>query len=149
MTHFQHQWANRQWACRFTRMHATLAYVVVFIGGGLGSALRFGVGRISLSAFGPNFPIGTLMVNIVGCFVLGVVTGWIGSRSAGLDRSITLFLATGVLGGFTTFSAFALDAVTLSERGDYLLATGYVLASVLASIVGLIAGLALMRTAAT
>ena len=60
-----------------------------------------------------------------------------------------MFLATGVLGGFTTFSAFALDAVTLSERGDYLLATGYVLASVLASIVGLIAGLALMRTAAT
>ena len=121
-------------------------FVAVFIGGGLGSVLRFGVGRISLAAFGPNFPAGTLIVNIVGCFLLGVVIGWLANRSAGMDQTVTLFLTTGVLGGFTTFSAFALDAVTLSERGNHLEATGYVLLSVVASVVGLLAGLTLMRS---
>jgi len=123
-------------------------YVAVFVGGGFGSALRFGVGRISLAAFGPNFPAGTLIVNIVGCFLLGVFTGWVANRSAGMDQTVSLFLTTGVLGGFTTFSAFALDAVTLSERGDHLAAMGYVLASVVASLVGLLAGLTLLRATA-
>ena len=123
-------------------------FAAVFIGGGLGSALRYGVGRMSLAAFGPNFPASTLIVNIAGCFLLGVLIGWVANRSAGMDQTVSLFLTTGVLGGFTTFSAFALDAVTLSERGDHLAAMGYVLASVVASIVGLLAGLTLLRATA-
>ena len=122
-------------------------YGVVFIGGGIGSALRFGVGRISLALVGPNYPAGTLAVNLGGCFLMGALTGWLAYRDFGVDQSTKLFLTTGILGGFTTFSAFALDAVALWERGDSASAGTYVLASVVGSLVGLFAGLYLMRTA--
>jgi len=119
---------------------------VVFIGGGIGSAFRYGFGRASLALVGPNYPAATLVVNVVGCFLMGALAGWLSYRDFGIDSSVKLFLTTGLLGGFTTFSAFALDAVTLWERGGAVSAGIYVLISVAGSIAGLLAGLALMRT---
>ena len=128
-------------------MNTVWHFGVVFIGGGIGSALRYGVGRASIAMVGPNYPAGTLIVNIVGCFLMGALAGWLSYRDLGIDQTMKLFLTTGLLGGFTTFSAFALDAVALWERGDTVTAGVYVLASVAGSIAGLLAGLSLMRAA--
>jgi CrcB protein len=118
----------------------------VFLGGGIGSALRYGVGRSALALAGPNFPLGTLVVNLLGCTLMGVLVEWLAWRDTGIDASIKLFLTTGLLGGFTTFSAFALDAVALWQRGEVLTAAAYAAGSVVLSIVGFLAGMALMRT---
>lgn len=117
----------------------------VFLGGGIGSALRYGVGRFALGLAGPNFPLGTLVVNLLGCTLLGALAEWLAWRDTGIDASVKLFLTTGLLGGFTTFSAFALDAVTLWQRGEVLTATAYAAGSVVFSIAGFFAGMALMR----
>lgn len=118
----------------------------VFLGGGIGSALRYGVGRAALVMAGPNFPLGTLVVNLLGCTLMGILVEWLAWRDTGIDASVKLFLTTGLLGGFTTFSAFALDAVALWQRGEVLTAAAYVAGSVVLSIVGFLAGMALMRT---
>jgi CrcB protein len=120
---------------------------LVFLGGGIGSALRYGVGRVGLALAGPGFPAGTLAVNVIGCLAMGALIEWLALRDAGIDVSTKLFLTTGLLGGFTTFSAFALDSVALWERGATGLAVSYVLASVALSIAGLFAGMALVRAA--
>jgi CrcB protein len=118
---------------------------IVFVGGGLGAALRHLVNLGAARLLGVGYPWGTLTVNVVGSFVMGVLVAWLATRFAGPDHHLRLFLATGVLGGFTTFSAFSLDAVALWERGAHGAAAGYVLASVVLSIGGLFAGLALGR----
>jgi fluoride exporter len=121
-------------------------YVLVFLGAGIGGALRHGVNLASARAFGPGFPWWTLTVNVVGSFAMGLLAAYLALRGGeGWSQPARLFLATGVLGGFTTFSAFSLDAVLLWERGDIASAAAYVLASVLLSIGGLLAGLALVR----
>jgi len=117
----------------------------VFLGGGIGSALRYGVGRVSLAVAGSNFPLGTLIVNLLGCTLMGVLAEWLALRDTGIDASVKLFLATGLLGGFTTFSAFALDAVALWQRGEMWTAAAYATGSVVLSIAGFLAGMALMR----
>ena len=117
----------------------------VFLGGGIGSALRYGVGRAALALAGPGFPVGTLVVNLLGCTLMGVLVEWLTWRGTGIDASMRLFLVTGLLGGFTTFSAFALDAVALWQRGETLSAVGYGVGSVVLSIAGFMAGMALMR----
>lgn len=119
----------------------------VFLGGGLGSALRYGVGRAALAMAGPNFPLGTLAVNVLGCALMGVLAEWLAWRDTGIDASVKLFITAGLLGGFTTFSAYALDAVTLWQRGEAFTAAAYVAGSVILSIAGLFAGMALMRGA--
>jgi CrcB protein len=119
-------------------------YLIVFVGGGLGAALRHGVNVAALRWLGPGFPFGTLTVNIVGSLAMGLLAGWFAHRGGG-GGGWQLFLATGVLGGFTTFSAFSLDVALLVERNALGLAAFYVLASVVASLAGLFAGLALMR----
>lgn len=124
-----------------------MSYFLVFVGGGIGSMLRHGVNRASLALIGPNFPAGTMIVNISGSALMGIVVGWLALRS-GDSSSFRLFLTTGVLGGFTTFSAFSLDAAALWRRGDHLLAGVYVLSSVTLAIAGLCLGLALARTIA-
>ena len=124
---------------------AHLGWVV--LGGGIGSGLRFGIGRVALAAFGPSYPAGTLIVNVLGCVAMGVLAEWLAFRDTGIDASMKLFLTTGFLGGFTTFSAFALDAAALWERGEAMSAAVYVLASVVLSIGGLFAGMALTRAA--
>jgi CrcB protein len=113
---------------------------LVFIGSGLGGAARHGVNVACLRAFGPGFPVATLAVNVAGSFAMGLVAGVLALKT-GASAEMRLFLATGILGGFTTFSAFSLDAVTLWQRGEAAAAGAYVMASVALSIAGLVAGL--------
>jgi CrcB protein len=118
---------------------------LVALGGGLGAAGRYLVNVASLRLFGPYFPVGTLVVNVLGGFLMGLLAGWLALRASGGEQALRLFLATGVLGGFTTFSAFSLDAFLLWERGAVVQAAAYVAASVLLSIGALVAGLATVR----
>jgi CrcB protein len=118
----------------------------VFLGAGLGGVLRHGVNLASLKWFGAGFPVGTMAINVAGSLLMGIVAGYLAFRAGeGWTQGVRLFLATGVLGGFTTFSAFSLDAVLLWERGAALQALGYVVGSVGLSLGGLVAGLALVR----
>ncbi|MBD2748736.1 fluoride efflux transporter CrcB [Microvirga sp. BT688] len=123
------------------------AYLLVFLGAGIGGALRHGVNVGCARLGGMAFQWGTLTVNVVGSFLMGAIAAWLVLK-AGEEWSqpLRLFLTTGILGGFTTFSAFSLDAVLIWERGQMGLAMAYVGASVVLSIAGLLAGLALVRT---
>ena len=121
-----------------------MGYLIVFLGGGVGAALRHGINTASLRAFGPAFPYGTLLINISGSFIMGLVAGYFAFKGDA-SQHWRLFLTTGILGGYTTFSAFSLDAALLYERSEAGLAAVYVLASVVVSITGLFAGLALVR----
>lgn len=123
--------------------------LLVFIGGGLGAVGRHGVNIAAARILGFGLPWGTLVVNIVGSFAMGLIVGWFAFKAdTGLSQHARLFLTTGMLGGFTTFSAFSLDAVLLWERGEVVAAAAYVIVSVVVSIAGLIAGLALVRALA-
>ena len=119
-------------------------YLIVFLGGGIGAALRHGVNRLALTAFGPDLPVGTFVVNILGSLAMGVLAGWFLLKGMG-DESLKLFLTTGLLGGFTTFSAFSLDAALLWQRGDLAGFGLYVAGSVALSIAGLFLGMAAVR----
>ncbi|CAN7551172.1 fluoride efflux transporter CrcB [Rhizobium sp. LjRoot98] len=118
--------------------------LLVAAGGALGSVLRYLVGLWTLRSFGPSFPWGTLTVNITGSFLIGVFAEVI-ARKFGASAEMRVFLITGILGGYTTFSAFSLDAITLFERGEPVTALIYVASSVLLSALAVFAGLALMR----
>lgn len=122
-----------------------MTYLMVFIGGGIGAALRHGVNIGAARLFGTSFPYGTLTVNIAGCLVMGLLTGYFAFKGD-VSQSWRLFLTTGILGGFTTFSAFSLDVAVLYERGELGLAATYVFASVAVSLLAVFAGLALMRS---
>jgi CrcB protein len=122
-----------------------MGYLIVFVGGGLGAALRHGVNLAVARLLGTAFPYATLIENVSGSLVMGLLAGYFAFRG-GASQHWQLFLTTGILGGYTTFSAFSLDAVVLYERGALGLAALYVAASVLLSIAGLFAGLWLMRT---
>ena len=119
-------------------------YVLVFVGGGLGSVLRHMVNVLCARGIGIGFPYGTFVVNITGSIVMGLIAGYLAFKGDA-SQPWRLFLMTGILGGYTTFSAFSLDAALLYERGELGLAAFYVLGSVLFSILGLFAGLALVR----
>lgn len=118
---------------------------LVAFGGAIGASLRHLVNLVSLRLFGPNFPWGTMLINIVGSFAMGLFVGWL-ARRAGTSNELRLFVATGVFGGFTTFSAFSLDFVTLWERGATISAFGYAFASVISAILALFLGLWLARS---
>lgn len=118
--------------------------LLVAAGGAVGSVLRYLVGLWTLRSFGPAFPWGTLTVNITGSFLIGVLAEAI-ARKFGASVEMRVFLITGILGGYTTFSAFSLDAMTLLERGEPVTALIYVASSVLLSALAVFAGLALMR----
>ncbi|CAN5241261.1 fluoride efflux transporter CrcB [soil metagenome] len=121
-----------------------LNYLLVFFGGGVGASLRHTVNMICARAFGTAFPWGTFLINITGSTVMGLIAGYLAFRG-GASQHWRLFLMTGVLGGYTTFSAFSLDTALLYERGEIGLALLYVLGSVVLAIAGLFAGLALVR----
>ena len=119
-------------------------YFIVFLGGGLGAALRHGVNHASLAYLGPSFPYGTLFVNIVGGLLMGVLAELFLVKG-GASLELRLFLTTGFLGGFTTFSAFSLDAALMWQRSDYAALGTYIVSSVLFSIVALFMGMAAVR----
>ncbi len=124
-------------------MNATL---LVFVGAGIGGALRHTVNSACLRYCGPDFPLGTMLVNIAGSLVMGLLAGYFAFKAGeSWSQPARLFATTGLLGGFTTFSAFSLDAVLLWERGQAGMAAFYVLGSVILSLAGLVAGLALVR----
>lgn len=120
-----------------------MSAALVFLGGGLGAVLRMLVGRASLLWFGPTFPWGTLIVNVAGSFAIGLLAGLFAAFETG--QPLRLFLVTGLLGGFTTFSAFSLDALTLWQRGDLAQAAAYVIGSVILSLAAIFLGLVLAR----
>ena len=121
--------------------------VLVFLGAGLGGVLRHIVNVAMARLLGNDFPYGILFINITGALVMGLLGGWLAFRAgAGWTRQVQLFIAVGVLGGYTTFSTFSLDAFRLIERGQIGLAALYVGASVLIGVGGLWAGLALVRS---
>ena len=119
-------------------------YVLVFLGGGLGSTLRHTINVVCARCIGTAFPYGTFIINISGSTIMGLIAGYLAFKGEA-SQPWRLFLMTGVLGGYTTFSAYSLDAALLYERGELGLAAFYVLGSVAFSILGLFAGLALMR----
>lgn len=121
--------------------------LLVAAGGAAGAVGRHIVNLVALRLAGPAFPWGTLFVNVAGSLAMGLFIGWL-ARRAGGGHELRLLVATGFLGGFTTFSAFSLDAVTLWERGEVALSMGYVLVSVALSILALFGGLALARSIA-
>lgn len=123
-------------------MNMLIAIARAGIGGGLRHATNLAVVRLLP---GLSFPLSTVIVNVLGSFAMDILIEVFAQRSAN-DHPLSLFLTTGVLGGFTTFSTFSLDAISLYERGEFVTATLYVLGSVLAAMAGLVAALFLMRT---
>ena len=119
----------------------------MFIGAGIGGALRHGVNVGTGKLFGLGFPYGTLIVNVTGSFLMGLLAGFFAYR-AGIPQHLRLFLTTGILGGFTTFSTFSLDAALLIERHSLGMAAGYMVGSVAAGLSALFFGLALFRSGA-
>ena len=117
---------------------------LVMAGGAAGSGARFLTGRALLSLLGPEYPWGTLTVNLFGGFLMGALVSTL-ARLSVPGENWRLLLAVGVLGGFTTFSAFSLDTVAMIERADILPAALYVLVSVIGSCVALFAGLSAAR----
>ena len=119
--------------------------LLVALGGGLGAALRHGVNLVALRLLGPNFPWGTFTINIAGSLAMGIFIELLARRFSG-SEGLRLFVATGILGGFTTFSAFSLDFAVLWQRGEVFPALLYALGSVIVSIVALFLGLWLARS---
>jgi CrcB protein len=121
-----------------------LGYVLVFVGAGIGGALRHGVNLSTARTFGTGFPYGTLTVNVVGSLVMGVLAGYFAFRGEA-TQAWRLFLTTGILGGFTTFSSFSLDTALLYERGELGLTLLYVAVSFACSVGALFVGLWAVR----
>jgi len=118
--------------------------IAVALGGAVGAVLRYGIGLACLALWGTGFPIATMLVNIVGSFLMGVFASYL-TLTGIATQEIRGFLTIGLLGAFTTFSAFSMDAVTLWERGLMTQAIGYVILSILLSIGALVAGMILTR----
>ena len=123
-----------------------MLYLIVFLGAGIGGALRHGVNVAATRLFGFGFPYGTFIVNVAGSFVMGLLAGFFAYR-AGIPQHVRLFLTTGILGGFTTFSTFSLDAAVLIERHSFGLAAGYLVGSVAAGLAAFFFGPAVFRSA--
>ena len=121
-----------------------MGFLIVFLGGGLGAAFRHGVNLVSARLLGTGFNYATLFENVSGSVVMGLLVGYFAFKG-GVPQHWRLFLTTGILGGYTTFSAFSLDSVLLYERGEVGLAALYVVLSVGLSIGALFAGLAVVR----
>jgi CrcB protein len=122
-----------------------MLYLIVFLGAGIGGALRHGVNVAATKLLGYGFPYGTMIVNIAGSFLMGLLAGLFAYR-AGIPQHVRLFLTTGILGGFTTFSTFSLDAALLVERHSFGAAAGYLVGNVAAGLAALFFGLAVFRS---
>jgi CrcB protein len=120
------------------------SYLLVFAGGGLGAMLRHFVNLTCARLFGTAFPWGTFLINISGSLVMGLIAGYLSFRGEAA-QPWRLFVMTGILGGYTTFSSFSLDTMLLYERGEFGLAIAYVAGSVGLALAGLAGGLFLVR----
>lgn len=129
---------------RATDAPMIMTFLQVGLGGAIGAMLRFGTGMAMLRLTGPGFPLGVLSVNVVGSFLMGVFVVYAFHRDV---QYLNPFVMSGILGGFTTFSAFSLEAFTLYERGEVTQAAAYVALSVVLSIGALILGIFLARSA--
>lgn len=116
-------------------------YFFVAAGGALGAAARFAIGLQAVQWFGQGFPWGTLIVNVLGGFIMGLLAATLSDA----ERGMRAFLVVGMLGGFTTFSAFSLETLRLIEQGAFMSALSYIAASVALSVLACFAGLALGR----
>ena len=123
-------------------------FLLVALGGALGSMARYGVGlAVGRLAPGAGWPWATLTVNLGGGLAMGLLVGWLGLRGGVGQDGVRLFAAVGLLGGFTTFSAFSLETALMIERRQFALAGGYITASVVLSIATLFVGLMVARRA--
>lgn len=114
--------------------------LLVALGGAIGASFRHLAGIAALRIMGSGFPWGTLFVNVFGSLIMGLFIAWL-TKKSGVSNELRLFVATGILGGFTTFSAFSLDVANMFERGDMMSTAGYVLASVVLSVAAVFMGL--------
>ncbi len=121
------------------------SFLTVALGGAIGASARHGLGIVTLRVFGPGFPVGTLLANIIGGLLMGLLVGWLVRDMPSHANTIRLFAGVGVLGGFTTFSAFSLDAMRMLETKAYGVFFGYVGASLILSIAAVGLGLFIMR----
>lgn len=120
--------------------------LLVMLGGAVGALARYQFGRLALASLGPGFPWGTMGVNLIGGLAMGLLAGSLARFSDAGGESLRLLFGVGVLGGFTTFSAFSLETMLMLERGEFASALFYVAVSVGGSILALFCGLFLMRT---
>jgi CrcB protein len=123
-------------------------YLLVAVGGALGSVARYGTGVLVGKAWNSSFPLGTMLINIAGSLAMGLFIGYLVRTTPSWQADARLFVAVGMFGGFTTFSSFSLDAIAMFERGEIGLAVLYVLVSVIVGIAALYGGLLVMRGAA-
>ena len=123
-------------------------YLLVALGGALGSVARYGAGVLVGKAWGSTFPLGTMLINIAGSLAMGLFIGYLARTTPSWQADARLFVAVGVFGGFTTFSSFSLDAIAMLERGELAQTGAYVIGSVLIGLAALYGGLVLMRGAA-
>lgn len=121
---------------------SSLLYVA--LGGAVGASARHLLGGAVMRAAGPGFPYGTMIANVLGSFLMGVLVAWLAARASG-DSALRLFLGVGLLGGFTTFSAFSLEAIMLLEKKAYAPFMAYVSGSVVLSLLALMLGLMMAR----
>ena len=123
-----------------------MGYIIVFLGGGLGAALRHGINLGVARWFGTSFPLATMIINISGSLVMGLIAGYFAFKGSYGSQHWRLFLTTGILGGYTTFSTFSLDVAFLYERGELVHTALYIVGSVALSIFGIFLGLAVARS---
>ncbi|MFA7277013.1 MAG: fluoride efflux transporter CrcB [Pseudobdellovibrionaceae bacterium] len=121
-----------------------LHFLLVGLGGALGAMLRHGTNLLALRWLGPDFPYGTMAINITGSILIGIVAGLL-AHVTQWTQELRLFAVVGILGGYTTFSAYSLDSFLLLERGDYMQAAIYMGGTVILSLVAVFIGMALMR----
>jgi CrcB protein len=127
--------------------HPMLNYILVALGGGVGAVARYVVGSQMTRTFGPNWPYGTFTINVLGGLCMGLLVGFLAHRGGVDQERWRLLIGVGVLGGFTTFSAFSLETALMIERGQMTAAAVYDAASVGFSVLALFAGLLIARRA--
>lgn len=123
-------------------------YLLVAIGGALGSVARYGTGVLVGKVWDSTFPLATMLINVVGSLAMGLFIGYLVRTTPGWQADGRLFVAVGILGGFTTFSSFSLDAISMLERGEVGPALFYVVGSVVIGLAALFGGLVVMRAGA-
>lgn len=128
-----------------TVMNAAVSALVVGVGGAAGSVARYGVQKLAERRFGATFPVGTMIVNVTGCFLIGVVATVVARRMIPAPEAVRLAVAVGFLGGFTTFSSYGLETAGLVSRGAWALALGNAIGSVIAGLLAVALGIALAR----